>query len=104
MIIIIYGVKIRTQHQDFCGMQRCVLQTFSTYQLVKKLKFESSGCYFKPAVEDALQADLENHIDFEGWQYLSRANDEDPTKIKGSNPFVYFGSFQDLLVAYQWKY
>ncbi len=73
-------------------------KTFSTYQLVKKLKFKKVLVVtFKPAVEDAWQADLENHIDFEGWQYLSRANDEDPTKIKGSNPFVYFGSFQDLL-------
>ena len=23
---------------------------------------------FKPAVEDAWQADLENHADFDGWQ------------------------------------
>ena len=52
---------------------------------------------FKPAVEDAWQGDLENHVAFEGWQYLSRANGSDPTKINNTNPFVYFGSFQDLL-------
>ena len=73
-------------------------KTFSAYQLAKKLKSKKILVVtFKPAVEDAWQADLENHVDFEGWQYLSRANSGDPTKIKSSNPFVYFGSFQDLL-------
>jgi len=73
-------------------------KTFSAYQLAKKLKSKRILVVtFKPAVEDAWQADLENHVDFEGWQYLSRATGGDPTKIKNSNPFVYFGSFQDLL-------
>jgi len=73
-------------------------KTFSAYQLAKKLKAKKTLVVtFKPAVEDAWQADLENHVDFEGWQYLSRSRDSDPTKIKNSNPFVYFGSFQDLL-------
>ena len=36
---------------------------------------------FKPAVEDAWQTDLESHVDFDGWQYLSRHSDSDPTKI-----------------------
>jgi len=73
-------------------------KTFSAYQLAKKLKSKKILVItFKPAVEDAWQADLENHVDFEGWQYLSSANGEDPTKINNSNPFVYFGSFQDLL-------
>ena len=35
---------------------------------------------FKPAVEDAWQTDLESHVDFDGWQYLSRNSDSDPTK------------------------
>jgi hypothetical protein len=73
-------------------------KTFSAYQLAKKLKAKRILVVtFKPAVEDAWQADLENHVDFEGWQYLSRSSGGDPTKIKNSNPFVYFGSFQDLL-------
>ena len=29
--------------------------------------------------------------------YLSRHSDSDPSKIKSGKPFVYFGSFQDLL-------
>ena len=52
---------------------------------------------FKPAVEDAWQTDLESHADFDGWQYLSRKSDTDPTRIDPKKPVVYFGSFQDLL-------
>ncbi len=73
-------------------------KTFSAYQLAKKLKCKKILVLtFKPAVEDAWQTDLENHIDFENWQYLSRSAGGDPSKIKNINPFVYFGSFQDLL-------
>mgnify|MGYP003387901721 FL=1 len=73
-------------------------KTFSAYHLAKQLDSKKILVVtFKPAVEDAWQADLENHVDFEGWQYLSRASGGDPTKIKSSNPFVYFGSFQDFL-------
>src|SRR5690606_9908031 len=52
---------------------------------------------FKPAVEDAWQNDLESHVDFDGWQYLSRSSGSDPTQIEPEKPVVYFGSFQDLL-------
>ena len=52
---------------------------------------------FKPAVEDAWQTDLESHVDFDGWQYLSRNSGRDPSQIDGDKPVVYFGSFQDLL-------
>ena len=73
-------------------------KTFSAYQLAKKLEAKKILVVtFKPAVEDAWQSDLQNHVDFEGWQYCSRVIGADPTKIKSANPFVYFGSFQDLL-------
>ena len=73
-------------------------KTFTTYQLAKKLGAKRVLVVtFKPAVEDAWQSDLENHVDFEGWQYLSRHSTRDPSKIAGKKPFVYFGSFQDLL-------
>ena len=52
---------------------------------------------FKPAVEDAWQTDLESHVDFNGWQYLSKASGGDPTQIDGEKPVVYFGSFQEGL-------
>jgi hypothetical protein len=73
-------------------------KTFTTYQLAKKLKTKRVLVLtFKPAVEDAWQTDLENHVDFDGWQYLSRSTGGDPTQIDRDRPVVYFGSFQDLL-------
>jgi hypothetical protein len=73
-------------------------KTFTAYQLAKKLGAKRVLVLtFKPAVEDAWQTDLEFHIDFEGWHYLSRNSDSDPTKIDDDKPVVYFGSFQDLL-------
>ena len=73
-------------------------KTFTTYQLARKLGAKRVLVVtFKPAVEDAWQTDLESHVDFDGWQYLSRNSDLDPTQIDTSKPVVYFGSFQDLL-------
>ena len=73
-------------------------KTFTAYQLAKKLKARRVLVVtFKPAVEDAWQSDLENHTDFSGWQYLSRATGGDPTQIDPQRPVVYFSSFQDLL-------
>jgi hypothetical protein len=73
-------------------------KTFTAYQLARKLGAKRVLVVtFKPAVEDAWQTDLENHVDFDGWQYLSRNSDSDPTKIDKKKPVVYFGSFQDLL-------
>jgi len=73
-------------------------KTFTAYQLAKKLGAKRVLVVtFKPAVEDAWQADLESHIDFEGWQYQSRNSGSDPTKVSTTKPLVYFGSFQDLL-------
>ena len=73
-------------------------KTFTAYQLAKKLGARRVLVVtFKPAVEDAWQTDLECHVDFDGWQYLSRSFGSDPTQIDHRKPVVYFGSFQDLL-------
>ena len=73
-------------------------KTFTTYQLAKKLNAKRILVLtFKPAVEDAWQTDLESHVDFEGWQYLSANAGRDLCKIDDAQPLVYFGSFQDLL-------
>ena len=73
-------------------------KTFTTYQLAKKLGAKRVLVVtFKPAVEDAWQTDLETHVDFDGWQYLSRNSDTDPSQVSSRKPLVYFGSFQDLL-------
>ena len=79
-------------------------KTFASYQLARKLGAKRVLVVtFKPAVEDAWQTDLESHVDFDGWQYLSRTagaaeTDENPTaSVPKDEPLVYFGSFQDLL-------
>ncbi len=73
-------------------------KTFTSYQLAKKLGAKRVLVVtFKPAVEDAWQTDIESHVDFDGWQYLSKASGGDPTQIDSEKPVVYFGSFQDLL-------
>jgi hypothetical protein len=73
-------------------------KTFTAYQLAKRLGAKRVLVVtFKPAVEDSWQTDLESHVDFDGWQYLSRSSGRDPTQIEPKKPVVYFGSFQDLL-------
>ncbi|MDB4433319.1 restriction endonuclease [bacterium] len=73
-------------------------KTFATYQLARKLGAKRVLVVtFKPAVEDAWQTDLDSHVDFDGWQYLSRNSDRDPTGIDRRKRVVYFASFQDLL-------
>jgi len=73
-------------------------KTFATYQLAKRLGAKRVLVVtFKPAVEDAWETDLTTHVDFDGWQYLSRATGGDPMATDKKRPLVYFGSFQDLL-------
>jgi hypothetical protein len=61
-------------------------KTFTTYQLARKLGAKRVLVVtFKPAVEDAWQTDLESHVDFDGWQYLSRNSDHDPREINPRN-------------------
>ena len=73
-------------------------KTFTSYQLASTMKATRVLVVtFKPAVEDAWKSDLENHADFDGWQYLSKSSNSDPSQINNRNPLVYFGSFQDLL-------
>lgn len=72
-------------------------KTFATYQLAKKMGWTKILVLtFKPAVQSAWDEDLQTHIDFKGWQFISRngLNFKDADKKK---PFVCFGSFQDYL-------
>lgn len=81
-------------------------KTFASYQLAKKLNFKRVLVLtFKPAVESAWREDLQTHVDFEGWQFISNKDAHD-NKINidvqfasadKSRPIVVFGSFQDLL-------
>ena len=72
-------------------------KTFATYQLAKKMKWSKVLVLtFKPAVQSAWEEDLKSHIDFEGWQFISR-NGLSSEDVKKDKPFVCFGSFQDYL-------
>jgi hypothetical protein len=72
-------------------------KTFASYQLAKKMGWTKILVLtFKPAVQNAWEEDLLTHVDFEGWQFISRNGltfeQADPKK-----PIVCFGSFQDYL-------
>lgn len=72
-------------------------KTFACYQLAKRIGWKKLLVLtFKPAVQSAWEEDLKSHIDFQGWQFISRngLSYEDADKSK---PFVCFGSFQDYL-------
>jgi hypothetical protein len=72
-------------------------KTFATYQLAKRMGWKKILVLtFKPAVQSAWEEDLKTHVDFKGWQFISRYGlsfeQADPRK-----PIVCFGSFQDYL-------
>lgn len=73
-------------------------KTFAAYQLAKKMGWQKILVLtFKPAVESAWEEDLKTHVDFEGWQFLSRSSELDYVKADKEKPIVWFGSFQDFL-------
>lgn len=80
-------------------------KTFASYQLAKRLKAKRVLILtFKPAVQSAWREDLVTHVDFEGWQFICRAQnpgeptaDEQYAKADKGRPIVCFGSFQDFL-------
>lgn len=74
-------------------------KTFASYQLAKKMGWiKVLVLTFKPAVEDAWKEDLLTHVDFEGWQFVSKHADElSAQDINTIKPLVCFGSFQDYL-------
>lgn len=72
-------------------------KTFATYQLAKKMGWKKVLILtFKPAVECAWEDDLKSHIDFEGWQFVSRKN-AIASEVDKKRPIICFGSFQDYL-------
>ncbi|NQT68750.1 MAG: GIY-YIG nuclease family protein, partial [Desulfobacteraceae bacterium] len=72
-------------------------KTFTAYQLAKKMKWSKVLVLtFKPAVQSAWEEDLKRHVDFAGWQFISR-NGLTCEEADKKKPFVCFGSFQDYL-------
>jgi hypothetical protein len=72
-------------------------KTFATYQLAKAMGWRKILVLtFKPAVVSAWSEDLATHVDFEGWQFVSR-DALSIEEVDSSQSFVCFGSFQDYL-------
>lgn len=75
-------------------------KTFVSYQLAKKMGFKKVLIMtFKPAILSAWKNDLETHIDFEGWKFVTTNSSQDELESisNSNNPIVCFGSFQDFL-------
>ena len=80
-------------------------KTFATYQLAKRMNMKRVLILtFKPAVQTAWREDLMTHMDFEGWQFITRpaepgglTTDQQYARADKSRPIVCFGSFQDFL-------
>ena len=80
-------------------------KTFAAYQLAKKMGLKRILILtFKPAVQSAWRDDIQSHIDFEGWQFITRpeqhgglSTDQQYKQADKSKPIVCFGSFQDFL-------
>lgn len=74
-------------------------KTFTAYQLALEMAWKRVLVLtFKPAVHNAWEEDLMNHVDFEGWQFVSNYDGTlDSAEIDWDKPFVCFGSFQDFL-------
>ena len=72
-------------------------KTFAAYQLAKRMGWRRVLVLtFKPAVQSAWDEDLKTHVDFQGWQFISR-NGLTFENADQKNPIVCFGSFQDYL-------
>lgn len=72
-------------------------KTFTAYKLALEMNWKRLLIItYKPAVESSWEEDLKTHRDFAGWQFLSKNMKEIETPDK-SLPFVWFGSFQDVL-------
>ena len=72
-------------------------KTYTTYKLSQEMGWNKILVLtFKPAVENSWRDDLYSHVDFEGWQFISRGGNS-YEEIDNSKPFVCFASFQDFL-------
>ena len=72
-------------------------KTFAAYQLAKKMNWTRVLVLtFKPGVQSAWEDDLKQHVDFKGWQFISK-DGLTYGQANRKDPIVCFGSFQDYL-------
>ncbi len=74
-------------------------KTFAAYQLARRMGWKKVLVLtFKPAVQSAWKEDLLSHVDFKGWQFISKQKDGTLSATPDmQRPLVCFGSFQDYL-------
>lgn len=73
-------------------------KTFTSYQLAKKMGWKTILVLtFKPAVQNEWMKDLNGHVDFEGWQFVSKDTEMQFGDRDPAHPCVWFASFQDML-------
>lgn len=73
-------------------------KTFTTYKLAERMEWKRLLILtFKPAVVNSWEEDLNSHVDFAGWQFISRQNGLKYADADKEKPIVCFGSFQDYL-------
>ena len=71
-------------------------KTFTSYKLALEIGWTKIMILtYKPVVASAWKEDLQNHIDFEGWQFIGK--DDRYEEIDNTKPFVWFASFQDIM-------
>lgn len=91
-----YEVEHKTPHFLWNAKMRFG-KTFTSYQLAKEMNWKKILVLtFKPAVQNSWEEDLKSHIDFQGWQFVSRTGTQ-YSEINHDKPFVWFASFQDVL-------
>lgn len=73
-------------------------KTFASYQLAKRMGWKKVLVLtFKPVVKHAWADDLNQHVDFAGWQFIARDTELTYETANPKKPLVCFGSFQDFL-------
>ena len=93
------GPRTRTRCRASCGTPRCGSARRSP-RTSSPSGSAPSGCSSSRSSRRSRtpgRPTWRSHVDFDGWQYLSKANGGDPMKADKKRPLVYFGSFQDLL-------
>ncbi len=74
-------------------------KTFTAYQLARRMGWRRVLVLtYKPAVQTAWKDDLLTHVDFADWLFVDREtpSQERDRAADGSQPLVWFASFQDL--------
>lgn len=76
-------------------------KTFTTYKLAQAMGWKRILVLtYKPAVQSAWKSDIESHIDFKDWSFISSQDDSSShlkKALQQENTLIYFSSFQDLM-------